>query len=272
MLKKRIIPTLLLRNGYLVQSKKFSKYQNIGNAIWAVRRMSEWGADELIYLDITPNQVYDVKRDDLKHGNPTTIKDIIIEMSRFAFMPITIGGGINSLQDIEQRLLWGADKISVNSLLATAPHIVTEAAREFGSQCIVASIDSANVQGQQMAFTHHGQRSTNSTTLDWALRAEQLGVGEVLLNSIDNDGQQTGYDTQTAHIVSEALSIPVVAIGGAGDWFDFEDLFNETNVSAAAAANIFHYRDQSVFLAKKYLFDKGFNVRKPNLHNIEDKG
>ncbi|NQZ04621.1 imidazole glycerol phosphate synthase subunit HisF [Idiomarina sp.] len=265
MLKKRVIPVLLLRNGYLVQSKKFSKYQNIGNAIWAVRRMSEWGADELIYLDITQDGQYDAKRDDLRHGNPTSIEAIVREMSQSAFMPMTVGGGIRTLLDIEKRLQWGADKVSLNTLLAEDPKLVEEAAKEFGSQCIVASIDSKRVDGQAIAFTHGGQTSTECTTLDWAKRAEQLGCGEVLLNDIDADGQQTGYNIDLIAEVTQALSIPVIALGGAGEWFDFEDVLSDTQASAVAAANLFHYRDQSVYLAKKHLFDSGFAVRKPEL-------
>lgn len=268
MLKRRIIPVLLLRDGYLVQSKGFSRHQKIGNAIWAVRRMSEWGADELIYLDITADGRHDANRDDLAHGNPATTMEIIRQMSTFAFMPITVGGGISTLSDIEQRLLWGADKVSVNSLLATHPERVLEAAREFGSQCIVASIDSAPVDGVQIAHTHRGRSATGVNTASWASLAEQLGVGEILLNAIQRDGRQCGYDIELIDQVTSAVSVPVIALGGAGDWFDFEEVLSVTTASAVAAANLFHYRDQSVYLAKQYLHDKGFAVRTPELQII----
>jgi len=268
MLKKRVIPVLLLRDGYLVQSKGFSRHQKIGNAFWAVRRMSEWGADELIYLDITADGKHDAKRDDLAHGNPASTVEILRQMSTYAFMPITVGGGIRTLADIEQRLKWGADKVSVNSLLATDPERVREAAEEFGTQCIVASIDSAEIDGVHVALTHGGRSTTGIDTVAWARSAEQLGVGEILLNAIDRDGRQCGFDIELIDKVSASVTVPVIALGGAGDWFDLEEVLSDTQASAVAAANLFHYRDQSVYLAKQYLFEKGYAVRKPEFQHI----
>jgi len=268
MLKKRVIPVLLLRDGYLVQSKGFSRHQKLGNAFWAVRRMSEWGADELIYLDITTDGKHDAKRDDLAHGNPVSTAGIIQQMSAFAFMPVTVGGGIRTLADIEQRLTWGADKVSVNSLLATHPERVREAADEFGTQCIVASIDSAEIDGVHIAHTHGGRSTTGIDTVNWARFAEQLGVGEIPLNAIDRDGRQCGFDIELIEAVSTSVSVPVIALGGAGDWYDLEEVLSDTQASAVAAANVFHCRDQSVYLAKHYLFEKGCAVRRPEFQHI----
>ncbi len=269
MLKKRVIPVLLLKSGYLVKSKGFSKYQNIGNALWAVHRMSQWGADELIYLDITNNNKHDIKRDDLAHGNPTSIQEIVKEMAKSAFMPISIGGGIRSIKDIEERLQWGADKVVVNTLLATDPKVVLQASKEFGAQCLVASIDCRREAKGFNVFTHNGQFATQWCLKDWAMRAENLGIGEVLINSINNDGKQCGYDIEMINTACDAVTVPVIGQGGAGDWFDFEELFDLTEASGAAAANIFHYRDQSVYLAKKYLYETGKNIRAPKFQSIE---
>lgn len=264
MKKKRLIPVLLLRNGWLVQSKQFRRYQNLGNPISAVKRLSEWASDELIYLDITRDNSYDMRRDDLAHPNRHSIFEIIEDVSKAAFMPITVGGGIRSLQDIEKRLALGADKVCINTRAIEESRFVEEAAREFGSQCIVASVDIKMVDGRYVVMKG-GTQPTAYTPEGWARDLEQLGAGEIFLNSIDRDGMKCGYDLELLDSVVGTVKIPVIACGGVGEWSHFADALEKIRVDAVAAANIFHYFDQSVFLAKQFLIEKGLNVRPPDL-------
>lgn len=268
MKKNRVIPVLLLRNGFLVQSKQFKRYQNLGNPISAVKRLSEWGSDELIYLDISRDDSHDMRRDDLGHPNRDSIFDIIEDVSKNAFMPITVGGRIRTLQDIEKRLALGADKIAINTMALDQPQFVEQAAREFGAQCIVVSIDVKLEHGVQRVMRDGGRSASAHTAPDWARQVEQLGAGEILLNSIDRDGMKNGYDLELLGQVSADIKIPVIACGGVGAWEHFAQALSQTRVDAVAAANIFHYSDQSVYLAKKHLYEAGLNVRSPELLEI----
>lgn len=265
MKKKRLIPVLLLKNGSLVQSKSFSSFKNLGNPVWAVKRLSEWASDELIYLDISRDDTYDLRRDDLNHPNRHTILEIIEDVSKFAFMPITVGGKIKTLQDIEARLSRGADKISINTKAIQDKKFITQAAHEFGSQCVVVSVDVKNINGKYVVMTGNGQIPTKLNPVKWVKIVESLGAGEILLNSVDKDGAKTGYDISLLQQVAEAASIPVIACGGAGEWSHFAEALEKTNVDAVAAANIFQHIDQSVYLAKKYLYDNNYTVRPPDL-------
>ncbi|MFQ5805852.1 MAG: imidazole glycerol phosphate synthase subunit HisF [Phycisphaerae bacterium] len=266
MLKTRVIPVVLLRNGIVVQSKGFKRYQLLGNPTTVVQRLSDWASDELIYLDITQDAAYDLGRDDLKHPNRHDILEIVSDVARRCFMPLTFGGRIQSLADGAARLQRGADKIAINTRAVEEPKFITECAQAFGSQCVVVSIDvRASGAGRWEACTSGGRIPTGLDAVEWARAAEQRGAGEILLNSIDRDGSGRGYDLALVCAVVEAVSIPVIALGGVGDWSHFADVIRRTNVSAVAAANIFHYSEQSVYKAKKYLFDRGFNVRQPEL-------
>lgn len=268
MKKHRVVPVLLLRNGWLVQSKQFKRYQNLGNPISAVKRLSEWASDELIYLDISSDDSHDMRRDDLAHPNRHSIFEIIEDVSKVAFMPITVGGRIRTLQDIEKRLTLGADKVAINTMAIENPQFVEAAAREFGSQCVVVSID-VKRQGETLCvMSHGGKRSTSYVPEAWAKTVEHLGAGEILLNSIDRDGMKNGYDLELLDKVSRAVKIPVIACGGVGEWAHFAVALEQTGVDAVAAANIFHYSDQSVFLAKQYLSERGLNVRRPDLLEV----
>ncbi|MGD0623532.1 MAG: imidazole glycerol phosphate synthase cyclase subunit [Thermodesulfobacteriota bacterium] len=265
MKKKRLIPVLLLKNGWLVQSKGFRRYQNLGNPITAVKRLSEWASDELIYLDISREGEYDLRRDDLGHPNRHSFFEIIADVSKVTFMPITVGGQIRTLGDIEKRLLLGADKISINTKALDDPNFVQVAAHEFGSQCVVVSIDVKLVDGGYKVMGEGGTRMSPYGPVEWAKLVEQQGAGEILLNSIDRDGMKNGYDLELLKLVSTSVKIPVIACGGAGEWSHLAEAFEKTKVDAVAAANIFHYVDQSVCLAKKYLYDHGYHVRPPDL-------
>jgi len=268
MIKKRLIPVLLLKNGWLVQSKGFVNFQNLGNPTTAVKRLSEWAADELIYLDISSSDIYNIRRNDQGYPNRKTFLEIISDVSKYAFMPITVGGKIRKLEKINKFLKNGADKIAINKITRIKPKFVMEAAKEFGSQCIIVSVDYKKNNGNYFVFNHEEKKSTNLKLLDWVKKMQEYGAGEILLNSVDHDGMKDGYDLDLINTVSEKISIPIIACGGAGDWNDFYKLLSQTNVAAAAAANIFHFKDQSVYLAKKYLYDKGVNVRKPTLMDI----
>lgn len=265
MKKRRLIPVLLLKDGWLVQSKGFNRYQNLGNPITAVKRLSEWASDELIYLDISRRDEYDLRRDDLNHPNRRNILNIIEDVSKETFMPITVGGRIRSLKDIEVRLSKGADKVAINTKPLEDPRFISEAAKEFGSQCLVVSIDVKTVNGRPTVMTDGGRSPTEHAPTGWARTAQESGAGEIFLNSVDRDGAKTGYDLILVDEVVKAVKIPVIACGGAGEWKHFGEVLSQTAVDAVAAANIFHYVDQSVYLAKKYLFEHKFDVRNPDL-------
>lgn len=271
MKKNRIIPILLLKNGFLVQSKGFCRYQNIGNPVAAVRRLSDWASDELIYLDITRDNAYDMRRDDLKYPNRANIIDILHDIAKECHMPIAVGGKINTLKDIGVRLKNGADKISINTKAIQEPSFITDAAKEYGSQCVIVSMDVKIVDKQYIVMADGGRINTGHDALEWAKKAEDSGAGEILLNSIDRDGMRTGYDIHLIDIVSSAVRIPVIACGGVGEWSHLAEALKNTRADAVAAANIFHYMDQSVYLAKKYLYEAGCNVRDPELfHKTEE--
>jgi cyclase len=270
MKKKRLIPVLLLKNGWLVQSKQFRRYQNLGNPVAAVKRLSEWGADELIYLDISRDEVYDVRRDDLAHPNRQSFREIICDVAKVTFMPMTVGGKINSIRDIEAYLALGADKVAINSGALRRPEIISEGAKKFGSQCIVASIDVKKTEsGLDRVYDHVLRVTTHWSPEAWSKRLEMMGAGEILLNSVDRDGMGFGYDLGLIDAVTSSVSIPVIACGGVGEWDHFADGLGRTAADAVAAANIFHFRDQSVYLAKKYLISKSVNVRAPDLLAVE---
>ena len=234
-----------------------------------MKRLSEWASDELIYLDISKDDYYDLRRNDLGHPNRHTIFEILDDVSKNTFMPITVGGKIRTLTDIQDRLSRGADKISVNTITHEDKNFIREAAREFGSQCIVVSIDVKIIEGKHQVVTKGAQMHTSLDPVEWAKTVESLGGGEILLNSVDNDGMKNGYDIDLLDSVSSAVNIPVIAVGGAGAWEHFAEALKKTSVDAIAAANIFQHIDQSVYLAKKYLFDHKYCVRSPDLLVLE---
>ncbi len=265
MKKKRLIPVLLLKNGFLVQSKSFSRHQNLGDPITAVKRLSDWAADELVFLDITRDGTYDMRRDDKGHPNRNNIIDIIRDISEYCHMPVTFGGKIRAIEDVALRISNGADKVSINTIAIEKPDFISQAAREFGSQCIVVSMDVKRTESGLEVMKQYGKVGTGMNPVDWAKRVQDLGAGEIFLNSVDRDGMKKGYDIELLRAVSGAVKIPVIACGGVGEWGHFGEALEETEVDAVAAANIFHYYDQSVYLAKKYLFENHFLVRKPDL-------
>ena len=268
MKKKRLIPVLLLKDGYLVQSKSFKYYQNLGNPVQAVKRLSEWGSDELIYLDISRGDTYDIERDDLKYKNTPSFLNIIEKVSKVTFMPTTVGGKIKNVKDAEKRLAVGADKIAINSAAVENPNFINDLAKEFGSQCVVVSIDVKLLNNKYRILSHGGSKISDYKLDEWLNIVEKNGAGEILINSIDRDGAGTGYDLNLLNFVTDKCNIPVIACGGIGKWEHFYEALSKTKVDAVSAANIFHYVDQSVYLSKKYLYERKLNIRRPDLIEI----
>jgi len=269
MKKKRVIPVLLHKEGWLVQSKNFREYKKLGNPQKAVQRLSEWDSDELIYLDISKNEMYSTNRADTAAPEYRNLPELLGQVSKVSRMPITIGGGIKTLHDIEVRLRAGADKITINRAALADPSLIKLASREFGRQCIVVSIDYEEID-EKRHLRVGNQKTPNSNPLEvveWLLKVEELGAGEILLNSVSRDGMKSGYDISFLGQVADRLRIPVIACGGAGNWEHMAEVLSETNVDAVAAANIFHFQDQSVYLARKYLTSKGLPVRPPSIQS-----
>jgi cyclase len=261
MLKKRFIPVLLLRNGVIVQSRNFKRYQIIGTPTAAVERLSNWASDELIYLDISPEPIYDLNRNDLNHPSFSSILDIIQLIASKCFMPLTFGGGIRSLNDVYLRIENGADKISINTIAIDNPNFIAECAKIFGSQCIVISIDVMKIDNKWRVFKG-GCEATDLDPVSWAHHVQENGAGEILLNSIDKDGTKAGFDVDLISRVSNSVSIPVIGMGGAGSYEHIREVLT-TSASAVAAANMLHHTENSVFEIKNRLYDEGLNVRRP---------
>ena len=251
MLKKRLIPIMLFRNDRLVKSIRFEEFRNVGNPIQMARVYNSRGVDELVFLDINASRE---KRGPLVEF----IKDILEE----CFMPLTVGGGIKKLDEINGLLKIGADKISINTAAVENSSFIREAARKFGSSNIVVSIDAKRKpDGNYEIFTHGGHNATGLDAADFAKRVEGLGAGEVLLNSIDKDGMMTGYDIDLMHNISKEISIPVIGCGGAGKPQDFVDCLINGGTSAVAAASIFHFTEYTPDMIKRHMKECGLDVR-----------
>lgn len=255
MVKKRVIPVVLLRNGRIVQSRRFARYNIIGDPAPAVARISSWSSDELVYLDITDR--------DNPDATPAPIEELIPLISRRCSVPLTFGGGIRTIEDARLRLRLGADKVAVNTIALEEPAVVQGIARLFGAQCVVVSIDAARNELGAPEVCKRGRIPTGRSPGDFARHAERLGAGEILLNSVDRDGTGQGFDLELIQEVCEAVRIPVIALGGAGAWPHFAEVLSRTSASAVAAANIFHHSENSVHQCKSYLFSAGHAVRKP---------
>lgn len=262
MLKKRLIPCLFLKNGFLVRSEGFQHHQLLGNAIHQVERFNAWEVDELIYIDISEDDYYDIRRDDMKIKNESDILKILEAISKTCFMPLTFGGRIRTLQDIYDRVSRGADKVTINTQALAEPSFITESSMVFGSQAIVVSIDvKLNPDGTYEVYSHHGKTPTGLHPVTWAKQAEEAGAGEIFLNSIDRDGMAGGYDTTLIRQVAEAVSIPVIACGGVGQFKHFAQGIHEGMADAVAAGNIFHFTELSGKRARKELIKAGVHVR-----------
>jgi len=252
MLTKRIIPCLDVKDGRVVKGVSFVNLRDAGDPVEVATIYDREGADELCFLDITAS-----------HENRKTIVDVVERTAARVFMPLTVGGGVRTLEDIRTLLNAGADKVSINTTAVQQPEFVREAAQRFGTQCIVVAIDAkrAEVGGHWQVFTHGGRNATGLDAVEWARRMAGYGAGEILLTSMDQDGRQNGYDLALTAAVSESLTIPVIASGGVGTLEHLYDGLVKGKAEAVLAASIFHYRTHTIQQAKAYLRDRGVPVR-----------
>lgn len=252
MLTKRIIPCLDVKDGRVVKGVSFVNLRDAGDPVEVAMAYDREGADELCFLDITAS-----------HENRKTIIDVVERTAAKVFMPVTVGGGVRTLDDIRNLLNAGADKVSINTAAVERPEFVKEAAERFGTQCIVVAIDAKreSAANRWEVFTHGGRKPTGLDVLEWANRMERFGAGDILLTSMDQDGQQSGYDLGLTAAVSERVSIPVIASGGAGTLEHLYDGFMKGKADAVLAASIFHFRTFTIPQAKTYLRDRGVPVR-----------
>ncbi len=261
MLKTRLIPVLLLQNGLLVRSEVFSIHQVIGNPIHEVERFNEWNVDELIYLDITREGAYDLRRDDAQIKNLGSPMEILEEVSKTCFMPLTWGGRLNSIADMNECFKRGADKITLNSAAVSSPGLITEGANRYGSQAIIISIDvKQHAPGNYEVMTNGGRVATGKTPVEWAREVQDRGAGELLIQSLDRDGTGKGYDLELIAGICNATSIPVIACSGVGDFDDYAECI-EAGASAAAAANIWHFKEMADRQGKRALARAKIDVR-----------
>lgn len=250
MLAKRIIPCLDVNHGRVVKGKQFHHLQDVDDPVALGKYYSDSGADELVFYDITAT-----------HEGRETFVDTVKAIAEELTIPFTVGGGIRKADDFRTMLLAGAEKVSVNSAAVMHPEIIRESAERFGNQCVVLSIDGKrNDQGGWDVYIEGGRKNTGISVLEWARKGMELGAGEICMNSIDTDGEKKGYDLELMHTLSEQLSIPVIASGGAGKMEDFLEAF-EAGSDAALAASVFHFGEIAIPDLKKYLAAHGIPVR-----------
>lgn len=250
-LAKRIIPCLDVDNGRVVKGVNFVDLVDAGDPVEQARFYDEAGADELVFLDITATQ-----------ENRATIRDVVRRTADVVFIPLTVGGGIRSVDDMRSMLEAGADKVSINSSAIADPDLISRGADAFGNQCVVVAIDARRVDdGSWRVYTHGGRRQADLDAIEWAVQAEMRGAGELLVTSMDRDGTRDGYDVELLRSISESVGIPVIASGGAGSLQHLADGFTEGACDAVLAASIFHFREFSIAEAKAFLHDRGIPVR-----------
>ena len=250
MLKNRIIPCLDVKNGRVVKGINFVDLKDAGNPVEQAKIYSDSGADEICFLDITAS-----------NENRDTIYDVVKDTSKKCFVPLTVGGGVRSVEDINKLLNCGADKVSINTAAVQNAEIVIESSKKFGSQCIVVAIDAKKNGNIWEVFTHGGRNNTGINAIEFARKMEKCGAGELLITSMDRDGTQTGYDIDLMSKISSEGNIPVIASGGVGNLDHLVDGIKLGKASAVLAASIFHYGKYSVKEAKEYLDSKGIPVR-----------
>ena len=250
MLKNRIIPCLDVKNGRVVKGINFVDLKDAGDPVEQAKIYSDGGADEICFLDITAS-----------NENRDTIYDIIEKTSKKCFVPLTVGGGVRSVEDINKLLNCGADKVSINTAAVLDPKMVEVSSKKFGSQCIVVAIDAKLNEGKWEIFSHGGRNSSGINVLEFAKTMENNGAGELLITSMDRDGTQAGYDIDLISAISSKVNIPIIASGGVGNLDHLVDGIKLGNASAVLAASIFHYGKHSVKEAKEYLDSKGIPVR-----------
>jgi imidazole glycerol-phosphate synthase subunit HisF len=262
MLSRRIIPCFDVHNGKVTRGVQFGKAEageltNVGDPVEMAKGYDAQGADELIFLDITASS-----------EGRGIMHDVVRSTAEQCFMPLTVGGGLRTVEDIRAMLNAGADKVSLNTAAIKNPEFIREAARKFGNQCIVVALDAKREPDGKswQIYTHGGRNATGLDALEWAQRAVALGAGEIMLNSIDRDGTKAGYDIELTRAVSDAVEVPVIASGGAGSLEDIGAALDEGHASAVVVASIFHFGTYTVPQAKQYLATRGVPVRLPNYY------
>ena len=250
MLTKRIIPCLDVKNGRVVKGINFVELRDAGDPVECAKTYDQAKADELVFLDITAS-----------HEKRPIFLDVVRNTAEQVFMPLTVGGGINSIDDIRDLLNAGADKVSVNTSAVENPDLIKISSDKFGSQCIVVAIDAKKNKDSWEVYTHGGRTPTGKDAVEWVRQVEKLGAGEILLTSMDCDGTKNGYDLSLTKAICDAVNIPVIASGGAGNLEHFYDIFTKTTADAALAASIFHYGEIPIPEVKKYLDTKSIGVR-----------
>ena len=252
MLTKRIIPCLDVHNARVVKGVNFVNLQDAGDPVEIAAAYDKAGADELVFLDITASS-----------DNRNTVVDMVRRVAEKVFIPFTVGGGIRTVEDFKMLLREGADKISINSSAINTPRLISDAADKFGRQCVVVAIDArrrADGSGWNV-FKNGGRIDTGLDAVEWAIKADRLGAGEILLTSMDCDGTKAGYDDELNRIIAEKVSVPVIASGGAGTMEHFHSALTEGKADAALAASLFHYKELEIMELKRYLSEKGVPVR-----------
>lgn len=250
MLTKRIIPCLDVKEGRVVKGVSFVELRDAGDPVELAKFYDEQGADELVFLDISAS-----------HEGKETMVEVVRIVATELSIPFTVGGGIRTLDDMKRMLRAGADKVSLNTAALDRPELIKEGADFFGSQCIVVAIDAKRNGDSWDVYTHGGRNRTEWDAIEWAKRAVALGAGELLLTSMDSDGQKDGFDVALTKAVRDAVEVPVIASGGAGNREHFKEVFEQADADAALAASIFHYKETSVREVKQYLQREGVNVR-----------
>jgi cyclase len=250
MLAKRIIPCLDVKDGRTVKGTNFVNLRDAGDAVELAKIYSAEGADELVFLDITAT-----------HEKRKTLSELVKKIAAEINIPFTVGGGINTIEDIEVLLNSGADKVSINTSAVKAPQILADAAKNFGSQCVVLAIDAKQTTRGWKVFLNGGRIETELDAIEWAKRGVELGAGEILLTSMDADGTRDGFEIELTHIVSKSVNVPVIASGGAGAPAHFTDVFEKGKADAALAASIFHFREIEIPALKNYLKSQNIEVR-----------
>ena len=247
MISKRIIPCFDVRDGIVVKGTKFQDIKEVSEPIVLAKKYNAMGADELVFYDITAS-----------FEGRKLFTEIVEKIANEVFIPLTVGGGISTVEDFSRVLKAGADKVSINSSAVKTPELITEAAKKFGSQCVVLSMDVKRVDGKFMVFVKGGRENTGLDAIEWAIKGEALGAGELVINSMDVDGVKNGFDKELLEAISKVVTIPIIASGGAGNMEHFKDVFEIEGVDAGLAASIFHYGEVEIPELKKYL--KGQNI------------
>ena len=250
MLTRRIIPCLDVHAGRVVKGVNFVNLQDAGDPVEIAKAYNRAGADELVFLDITASS-----------DQRGIMREVVAKTAEQVFIPLTVGGGIRTVEDFRAILSCGADKISVNSPAVKNPSLISEAAEKFGSQCVVVAIDAKRHGDHYEVYVNGGQVNTGRDALEWAAEAEKLGAGEILLTSMDADGTKAGYDIALTRMITDCVNIPVIASGGAGRLEDFRDVIREADASAVLAASLFHYKELEIRQVKEYLKNCGIPVR-----------